>query len=164
MPTSTRNCLENKVHASVPNLTIKELDLAKLDSISEKFDRIHCRFVLSHMPWNSTETLLPLLLSKLTPSGFLVIEEIATLDSLTCEPFSEEYELWKTYVNIQFDTQGSDRAPGEHLYEYLQTNGYDFVYQTHQPMLKQKREKMILALGIRSIGQGLINKKIASCE
>lgn len=156
--------LKNQERAAVSNLILKELDIAQLDSISEKFDRIHCRFVLSHFPWTSIEKLLPLFMRKLTPSGALVIEEITTIDSLTCEPFSEEYELWKTYVNIQFEIQGSDRSPGRHLYEYLQKQGYHFTYQTHQPLLQQKREKRILALGMRSIAQNLIDKKMASSD
>ncbi len=153
--------ITNGEKASAKNLIFKELDLAHLNSISEQFDRIHCRFVLSHMPWASIEELLPLLISKLTPFGSLVVEEITTIDSLTCEPFSEEYELWKAYVNRQFGIQGSDRSPGKRLYEHLKEQGYSFKYQIHQPLLKGKREKQLLSLGIRSIAQGLIDKKEA---
>ncbi len=156
--------LENKEKASVPNLTFKELDVAQLNLISEQFDRVHCRFVLSHMPWESIKKLLPLLMSKLTSGGALVLEEVSNMDSLGCEPFSEAYELWKTFVHMQFDVQGSDHSPGRRLYEYLQEQGYDFVYQTHQPKLKQKREKKILSLGIRSLAPGFIEKKRASSE
>lgn len=151
-----------KRHHAIVNLNFQKLDIAHIDQLSEQFDRIHCRFVLSHLPWNSIEYLLPLLLSKLNSTGALIIEEISSLDSLICEPYSEEYEMWKSYAKKQFQAQGSDPAPGKRILEYLTIQGYNFTYQTHQPVLKQAREKTILALGIRSITQGLINKKIAT--
>jgi ubiquinone/menaquinone biosynthesis C-methylase UbiE len=153
---------KNQEQASILNLIFQELDVAQINFIPEQFDRIHCRFVLSHMPWNSIEKILPILMRKLTPSGALAIEEITTIDSLYCEPYSEEYELWKGYVNMQFNAQGSDRSPGNHLYDYLQGQGYEFEYETHQPILMKTREKKILSLGIRSIAQGLIDKNLAS--
>ncbi len=155
---------KNIEQAMITSVNLMNLDIAHLDVINEKFDRIHCRFVLSHMSLESVKKLIPLLMSKLSAEGALVIEEVSSLDSLTCEPFSEEYELWKAYIDIQWNLQGADRSPGISIYKFLYENGYHFKHHTYQPVLKTKREKSILSLGIRSLAQGFINKKVATAE
>lgn len=153
-----------KEREAITNLTFQELDLAHLGELSERFDRIHCRLVLSHMPWNTIEKILPIFLSKLAPNGALVLEEISTVDSLKCTPSSEAYDLWVKYFEKQFLAQGSDRSPGNRIHEHLKSNGYDVTCKLIQPILTEKGEKRIYALGGRSLLQNFVEKNIATVE
>lgn len=49
---------------------------AKLDSIDTKFDRIHCRLLLSEMPPRGARSTIIKMLNKLEFGGRLVLEEV----------------------------------------------------------------------------------------
>jgi ubiquinone/menaquinone biosynthesis C-methylase UbiE len=65
------------------NPTSRQPDVLKIDAIQQQFDRIHCRFVLSHMPWNEAEIAISKMLAKLRPCGKLVLEECHSLAEQT---------------------------------------------------------------------------------
>lgn len=156
--------VKHKELDSIHNLIFKKCDIAELEQISGHFDRVHCRFVLSHMPWPTIEMLLPLILSKVAPGGALVLEEVAKVESLSCEPYSEEYDLWKRYATMQFKMQGSHLSLGSQLQDHLKNLGCHFDFHSYQPILSGKREKTILSLGLLSLADGLIAKKAVSRE
>lgn len=56
----------------------KQAAHAKLDSIDTKFDRIHCRMLLSQMPPKSARSTIIKMLNKLEIGGRLVLEEVQT--------------------------------------------------------------------------------------
>lgn len=90
----------------VKTLTPALLDFLKIDTITKQFDRIHCRFVLSHLPWNVAETTISKLLAKLKPCGRLIIEEFQSSEGNTTEKIktfltSEPFRYKVSYSTYQ---------------------------------------------------------------
>ena len=90
----------------VKTLTPALLDFLKIDTITQQFDRIHCRFVLSHLPWNVAETTISKLLAKLKPCGRLIIEEFQSSEGNTTEKIktfltSEPFRYNVSYTTYQ---------------------------------------------------------------
>lgn len=72
------------VIAEMPNEPSKQVVHAKLDSINTKFDRIHCRLLLSEMTPKWARSIVVKMLDKLEVGGRLVLEE-----ALTHQPFQQ---------------------------------------------------------------------------
>jgi ubiquinone/menaquinone biosynthesis C-methylase UbiE len=155
-----KNCQNKAVH----NLKFLQMNVFDIDQILGSFDRIHCRFVLSHLPWEKVMQILPILYSKLTPGGLLVLEEIATLESLACHPCDPGYDKWKECIQKQFVLQKSDPSAGKKIYQYLSDEGYEVSYFSHQPSLVTQREKTILSLGVGSVSKKLLENQLISEE
>ncbi len=139
------------------NLQFSQIDIEDTWQLTEKFDRIHCRFVLSHYPIEKGERVIPILFELLAPGGLLVLEEIATLGSLYCEPPHAGYDRWVEVFEKQFAVQHSVYSPGERIADFLQNQGFSFSARSHQPVLKNHREKTQLLLGVRSLQERLIS-------
>ncbi len=142
--------------AKAENLEFLQLKVEDIDQIQGRFDRIHCRFVLSHIPMEKTERIIPILYNLLAPNGRLVLEEIATLRSFACDPPNGAYEKWVRINEKQFAAQQSDDSPGEKIASFLQKQGYSFASHSLQPILRTEREKSILSLGVRSVKERLL--------
>lgn len=143
----------------IDNLEFRQLDMNQIDTLTDKYDRIHVRFVLSHMPWQVIEKMLPILLKKLSPEGALVLEEITTLETLNCgSQYQKGYELWKKAFYEQFELQGSDPKPGKRLLDYFNQLGCEVISNSHQPIMHTKHEKSILRLGIISLEKIFLEK------
>ncbi len=143
-------------------LQLSASDAAEAAQVQQRFDRIHCRFVLSHMPIENAEKIIPILYNLLAPDGLLVLEEISTLGTLVCVPKNAGYEKWVDIFEKQFAAQNSDYSPGEKMVGFLQRMGYLFTAHSNQPILQNEREKSILALGVRSLRDRLLKAGFAS--
>jgi 2-polyprenyl-3-methyl-5-hydroxy-6-metoxy-1,4-benzoquinol methylase len=86
---------QNCESENLKNLEFLQLGVLNIDQVSGTFDRIHCRYVLTHLPWGKILEIIPLLYSKLASGGFLLLEECATIDSLFCEPPHLGYDKWE---------------------------------------------------------------------
>lgn len=155
---------EHRKSRNVNHLQFLKMDVLDIDQIPGHFDRIHCRFVLTHLPLETVFQILPILYNKLAKGGFLLLEEITTVNSFHCIPPHLGYDKWKKIVEKQFVAQKSDMSPGEKTFQYLQSQGYSVSLSSHQPVLSTPREKSILSLGILSISQSLLQKQLASSE
>ena len=155
---------KNRKNANLHQLQFSQMDALDVEKIPGLFDRIHCRFVLTHLPLEKAFQILDLLYKKIAPGGFLLLEEIATIDSLYCDPVHPCYEKWKKEVQRQFLLQGSDTSPGKRIFKYLQEKGYEVSYSSYQPVLSSPREKNILALGILSLSKKLLENQLALPE
>jgi len=148
--------------AGVSNLSFMQLDIDKIDSLPGQFDRIHCRFVLSHLILEKVYTAIPRLYNLLAPGGILLLEEIETLDSLACEPLNQAYEKWKDLVFTQFAIGGGDCSPGRKIKDFLHAKGYAATFSFYQPTLYTAREKSILSLGVESVKEKLLTAQAIS--
>ncbi len=151
-------------NCDVENLEFCQMDALHTDQVKGTFDRIHCRYVLTHLPWENIVTIIPLLYSKLTSGGFLLLEEISAIDSLFCEPPHPGYDLWKIVVSKQFALQKSDTSPGLRILHYLQEQKYRVLHTSYQPILRTKREKSILSLGILSASKKLLQEQLCTLK
>ncbi len=152
---------KNRQDASSDNLQFLQIDAASIADMPGKFDRIHCRFILSHLPWEQVIPIIHMLYNKLSPGGLLVLEEIASIYSLDCRPFSHPgYDKWKLGVEKQFALQQSHPSLGNRLYQYLQEAGFSATYSSYQPVLSTPRQKSILSLGIRSLSNRFLQEKL----
>lgn len=161
---STEQILIAQQKCESENLEFRQMDVLNIDHVPGIFDRIHCRYVLSHLPWEKILKTIPLLYNKLAPGGFLLLEEISTISSLYCEPPHPGYELWKIAVGKQFSLQKSDTSPGLRILKHLQEQGYQVLYSSYQPILSTQREKSILSLGVLSVSQRLLQEQLSSQE
>jgi ubiquinone/menaquinone biosynthesis C-methylase UbiE len=150
--------------AKVQQLQFFQVDALDVEKIPGQFDRIHCRLVLSHLPLEKAFQILSLLYKKIAPGGFLLLEEVATIDSLDCEPFHLGYEKWKEGVQKQFFLQKSDVSPGKKIFQYLNEKGYIASYSSYQPILSTSREKSILSLGVLSAAKRFLEEQIVTPE
>ncbi|MBP9842331.1 MAG: class I SAM-dependent methyltransferase [Simkaniaceae bacterium] len=148
--------------ANIKNLQFMQLNVEDAGQIPGVFDRIHCRFVLSHLPLGVVEQVIPVLYGLLAPEGILVLEEIANLNSLTCEPQHIGYDKWKCIVQKQFAAQQSDVSPAERILEFLKKRGYVVFSYSYHPILHSQREKMILSLGVISVRDHLLKQGTVS--
>lgn len=148
--------------AKLFNLSFMQLDVEKVDLLSGPFDRIHCRFVLSHLNLEKIYTAIPRLYNILAPGGLLLLEEIEALDSLACEPFHHAYETWKNLIFRQFTAGGSDFAPGRKIRDFLPATEYSATFSFFQPILYSPREKSILSLGVESVKEKLLTAHVVS--
>jgi len=146
------------------NLEYRQMDVMNIDQIPGTFDRIHCRYVLTHLPWEKILNIIPLLYSKLAPGGFLLLEESSTRNSLFCEPPHPGYDLWKIIVSKQFASQKSNISPGLRILQYVQEQGYQVLYSSYQPILSTQREKSLLSLGVLSLSKRLLQEQLCSQE
>lgn len=151
-------------NAGIQQLQFFQMDAFDVEKIPGQFDRVHCRFVLTHLPLEKAFQILALLYKKVAPGGFLLIEEIATIDSLYCEPFHIGYEKWRKGVQKQFFLQKSDPSPGKHFLHYLNEEGYMSSYTSYQPILSSSREKRLLSLGVRSVSKKILESQLMSPE
>lgn len=149
---------------NVENIEFRQLNAVDVDQIDGLFDRIHCRYVLTHLPLETISKILPVLCSKLAPGGILLMEEIFSNTSLFCEPPHPGYDLWKEVVDKQFSLQHADNSPGLHILRFLEERNYPVSYSIYQPILSTPREKQLLSLGIKSVAPKLIQKNIYSSE
>lgn len=142
------------LQSGLQNVQFAELDISRqLDCIEQPFDRIHCRLVLSHLPWETVQSVLPAFYHKLIPGGLLLLEEIATLDSQKCEPHSHPgYDRWSQWTTRQFATQNSHPRIGYQIEEFLKEKGFFVEGRSYQPVLRTPKQKSILRLGICSAG------------
>ncbi len=161
---SSEQILIAQQHSNSENLEFRQMDVLNIDQIPGTFDRIHCRYVLTHLPWEKILKTIALLYSKLAPGGILLLEEISTINALFCEPDHLGYDLWKIAVSKQFISQKSDPSPGLKILEYLQKQGYQVFYSSYQPVLSTQREKSILSLGVLSVSQKLLKEHLLSLE
>lgn len=146
------------------NLEFCQMDVLNIDQVPGTFDRIHCRYVLTHLPWEKILKIIPLLYDKLAPGGFLLLEETSTTSSLFCEPNHLGYDLWKIAVSKQFALQKSDLSPGLRILQHLQEQKYQLLYSSYQPILSTQREKSLLSLGVLSLSQKLLKEQLFSVE
>ncbi len=146
------------------NIEFLPIDVTDVREIPGQFDHIHCRFVLSHLPWEKIEQIIPVLHNKLTEGGLLILEEITTLDSLVCNPSDRGYDQWKACFKKQFQSQKSDPSPGKRIYHYLKEKGYTVSHTSHQPALSSEREKSILSLEVISVSKRLLQNQLISAE
>lgn len=161
---STEQILIAQQNCNSENLEFHQMDVLNIDQVPGTFDRIHCRYVLTHLPWEKILKIIPLLYSKLASGGFLLLEEISTISSLFCEPSHPGYDLWKIAVSKQFALQKSDLSPGLRILQHLQEQGYQVFYSSYQPILSTQREKSILSLGVLSVSQKLLKEQLCSLE
>jgi 2-polyprenyl-3-methyl-5-hydroxy-6-metoxy-1,4-benzoquinol methylase len=155
---------ENASRSGLENVKFLQVSALDISQVPGTFDRIHCRFVLTHLPWEKISQILPLLHAKLAPGGFLLLEECSTIDSLACEPSNPGYDKWKMVVHKQFIMQKSDSSPGKRILQHLEEQGWHPTHTFYQPVLSTQREKSILALGVRSIRNKLFQEKLFSVE
>jgi len=149
--------------AKLFNLSFKQLDVEKVDLLSGQFDRIHCRFVLSHLAIEKVYAAIPCLYNLLAPGGILLLEEIETLDSLACEPANQTYEKWKDFLKFkQFAVGGGDFSPGRKIRDFLSTQNYLATFSFVQPILYSPREKSIISLGVESVKEKLLAAHVIS--
>jgi ubiquinone/menaquinone biosynthesis C-methylase UbiE len=146
------------------NLEFLQIEALNIHHVKGLFNRIHCRYVLTHLPWEKILEIIPLLYSKLAPGGLLLLEECATLDSLFCEPSHSGYDKWKLAAYKQFASQKSDTSPGLKILRYLQENQYPFLYSSYQKVLSTPREKSLLSLGVLSARQRFLQDQTFSSE
>lgn len=157
--------LQNCRDARLENVRLIQLDAINISEIPVQFDRVHCRFVLSHFPWEKILQIVPILYEKVAPGGLLVLEEIATLETLCCKPHTDPgYAMWKLCFEKQFALQQSDPSPGNRLHEYLKEEGYQVSYSSHQPVLMNQREKAILSMGVKSVAEKLLRDQFFTSE
>lgn len=156
---------QNRKNLGLSQLQFFQVDALDIQRILGEFDRVHCRFVLTHLPLEKVFQVLSLLYSKLASGGILVLEEIATIDTLRCEPVAHlGYDMWKMGVQKQFTLQQSDTSPGYKIFQYLQENGYAPSYSSYQPILSTPREKSILSLGVLSASKRFLQEGLMSFE
>ncbi len=155
---------ENKKNAGLRQLQFIQMEALDIEKIPGQFDRIHCRLVLTHFPLEKALQVIDLLYNKIAPGGFLLVEEIATLDSLYCEPVHVGYEKWKIEVQKQFILQHSDSSPGKKIFQYLQDRGHTLSYSSYQPILSTLREKSLLSLGVHSISKKCLDEQLTTPE
>lgn len=151
---------KNRTTTHLHQIQFLQLDAIDVEKIPGLFDRIHCRFVLTHLPIGIGFQILELLYKKIAPGGFLLLEEIASIHSLHCEPFHPGYEKWKIGVQKQFFLQNSDPSPGIKFLNYLQNRGYLPTFTSYQPILSTAREKSILSLGMQSASKRFLEEKV----
>ncbi len=155
---------QNRKEADLQNLEFLQIDVMDIAQIKGQFDRIHCRFVLTHIPWEKVVQVLPILYEKLALKGWLVLEEVSSIESLSCEPSDRAYDKWKEMVRKQFISQKSDPEAGKRIFQHLQKEGYTVSYSTYQPILVTEREKKILALGVTSGSKRLLEEHLVTPE
>lgn len=151
---------QNRLEASLDHLQLLQVNALEMDKIPGLFDRIHCRYVLTHLPLEQGFQILELLYHKITPGGFLLLEEIADIHSYQSEPDHLGYDLWKNIVQKQFYLQKSDPSPGLKFLHYLQEKKYAISHSFFQPLLSTEREKSILSLGILSVSKKLLESEL----
>lgn len=151
---------EFKKNANITQLQFFQIDALDVEKIPGQFDRIHCRLVLTHLPLEKAFQIITLLYKKVASGGFLLLEEIATIDSLYCDPFHLGYEKWKNGVQKQFLLQQSDTSPGKKIFKYLNEKGYPTSYSSYQPILSNPREKSILSLGVISASKRFLQEQL----
>lgn len=142
--------------AGLGNLQFRQLDALQINQVEGLFDRVHCRYLLTHLPWEKIVQILSLLQAKLAPGGFILLEEIASLDSLSCKPTHEGYEKWEKVAIRQFALQNSDPSPGQRIFQHVCRQGWRATSSFYQAVLSTPREKSILALGMLSARKRLL--------
>lgn len=142
------------------NLQFCQLDALQIDQVPGLFDRIHCRYLLTHLPWEKIVQILPMIYAKLAPRGFILLEEVASLDSLSCKPSHPGYEKWKTAAIRQFALQNSDLSPGKRIFQHICEQGWRATSSCYQQTLTTPREKSILALGVLSARKRLLEARL----
>ncbi|MCE5319074.1 MAG: class I SAM-dependent methyltransferase [Parachlamydia sp.] len=142
------------------NLEFRSLDALQIDQVPGLFDRIHSRYLLTHLPWEKIVQILPMLYAKLAPGGFILLEEVASLDSLSCAPSHKGYEKWKLTAIKQFSLQNSDLSPGKKILQHICEQGWKATSTSYQQILSTPREKSILTLGVLSARSRLLNANL----
>ena len=103
------NALESELAARVGIaglLVIAEMSIksskqavhAKLDSIDTKFDRIHCRLLLSEMPPRGARSTIIKMLNKLEIGGRLVLEEVHQAEIHAHLPYQQSKRTTTTTI------------------------------------------------------------------
>lgn len=152
----------NRENEALENIEFLQMEVSCIEHIPRSFDRIHCRYLLTHLPWEKVKEIIVLLTSKLAPGGYFLLEECATIDSLFCETPHPGYNKWKIAVKKQFTSQRSDRSPGQRILQYLQEEGYEFSNTYYQPVLSSSRDKSILTMGVQSASKRFLQENLCS--
>lgn len=155
---------QNADSRGLENLIFRQIDVLNIDQVPGLFDRVHCRYVLTHLRWKKILEIIPLLYGKLAPGGSFLLEEFATINALFCEPTHPGYDQWKLAVRKQFASQDSDLSPGLRIFHYVKEQGYPFSYATYQPILYTARQKSLLSLGVQSAHKKFLQEQLYSQE
>ena len=151
---------QNAASANLTNLEFRHVEALKLDLIPGLFDRIHCRFVLTHLTWETILQILPMLDKKLAPGGFILLEELASMESLGCEPPHPGYDKWRELSRNQYVLQKTGSSNGSKIFQYLRAQGRQATCTSWQALLITPREKSILALGVLSARKRMIEEHV----
>jgi SAM-dependent methyltransferase len=107
--------------ATAPTIEIRRHDIVE-DPVGERFDLIHARLVLEHLP--ERDRVVPKLASALRCGGWLLVEPV---DYVSAVPISElgaqEHERSQRVRLRQFEGAGIKFDLGRHLPRMLRANG-----------------------------------------
>jgi precorrin-6B methylase 2 len=151
---------DKALQRQVTNIKFHQIDAENCAHISGIFDRIHCRFVLSHLPWDKVERLLATLYSKLASGGMLVAEEVTSVAALKCIPPHPTFDKFIQLGFKQFALQRSEVTTGQRVFDFACSKGWQVSISSYQPCLHSPRERSILTLGVQSIRQRFIHEGV----
>lgn len=136
-----------------PNLQVLENDLTKMDLGREKFDFIHERYVLNHIP--AYQDVVSKMKAALKPGGWLLLEDvdssagrIETTDLARLKAFNAIPQARK----VLFASKGLDYAIGQRLPGLLGENGFSQVGAETFAPLDRGGEGNAEIMGLSALG------------
>ena len=145
----------------VENVEFRYSDIMR-EAVEGKFDLIHCRFILTHLP--DPVAALNHMYEALRGGGVLVVEDI-DFRGYFCYP---DFEAHRRYVDLYIQTverRGGDPCIGPRLPELLATAGFQQIrMNVVQPAGTDGEVKLISPLTMENIADAVIAEKLATRE
>ena len=141
------------------NVKFINLSIYDLNTLSEQFDIVYSRFVITHLhePLKAIEKLS----QRLKPNGNLVLEEVSNA-VYCCYPENPSYIRYRDLLVQLLKVKKLDPYIGEKLYSYCLAIDIKPIFAKFlQPILLTKREKRMLPLLIQEIKPMLIKNNLA---
>jgi SAM-dependent methyltransferase len=109
-----------------PNLEVRRLDITKEPLEQERFDLVHARLLLSHLP--DCVAVLTKLVGSLKPGGWILVEDFdqVTLGLMDASVHPDDARVLQTVLTAglrRLAERGVDLDLGRHLYGLLRQQG-----------------------------------------
>lgn len=141
---------KNAKQQKLSNIEFIELDVKQLDSLTNKFDLVYCRFLLVHL--HEQEKILTSMVDHLNVGGNIFCEELISYDAFFADPDSAAFQSWVQLILKQPQIYDTDFYIGKKLHSIFRKLKLSHIHgEIIQPIVVNEEDKCLFYLGFTDV-------------